>query len=496
MPSFKDYVRSAHPIIWVNTLEPHRAEEVLAIDIHEFRPQLAHWDILQGEGTLDGLTGALVAETVKAQPSPVAALKAGTLLSEGVTFLWNFHRFMSSTEVVQGFMNAIPLLKAAGSSLVILAPDADKLPAELARHIVVWEFPLPDRAQLKATIVAVSKAAGDIGVAAESEAPLLEAMLGLTAGEAEDALSLSVVESMALEPAIVAREKGAALLRQSKLTLENYPDRFVDLGGLETLKAYALATANSRLALGLVLLGVPGSGKSSWAKALGNELQRPTLSMDFGKMMGSLVGSSEAAIRGALAAVDKMGKCILFIDEIDKGLAGAGSSGNLDSGVKAGVAGTFLRWLSDREPGLCYVIATANNVQNIPPEYLRAERWDALFFIDLPTRAEKDAIWAIWEKRFKLEAVDKERDTLGPAAKRPLDESWTGAEIRACCRVAAMMGTDLMKASQFIKPVAVTMKESIEGMREWAKGRAVEASAHEVRQAIGGAPGAARRRIG
>jgi SpoVK/Ycf46/Vps4 family AAA+-type ATPase len=353
---------------------------------------------------------------------------------------------------------------------VILAPDAEKLPPELARHIVTWDFPLPDKAALTETLKQI---AGDADIKVNGNLDsLTTAALGLSAAEAEDAFALSVVERRDLAPDVIAREKAGALLRQAKITLEQYPERFTDLGGLDNLKKFTLATAASPRSLGTFLLGVPGAGKSTFARCLGNELGIPTLSLDFGRMMGSLVGQSEAAIRDALKAVDAMGRVILFIDELDKGLAGAGSSGDLDSGTKAGVAGTFLKWLSDREPGQAYVIATANKVNNIPPEYLRSERWDGLFYIDLPNRQEKDAIWKIWTAKYKV----------GPAphyagTPRPVDDTdWTGAEIKACCRIAAMMDSGLNEAAAYVVPVAKSMAEAINTMREWAKGRCLPAS--------------------
>jgi SpoVK/Ycf46/Vps4 family AAA+-type ATPase len=255
--------------------------------------------------------------------------------------------------------------------------------------------------------------------------------------------------------------------------MSQFNERFSDLGGLEVMKDYTLRTAPSRLSLGIMILGVPGTGKSAFSKALGNELSIPTLSLDFSRMMSSLVGSSEANIRNALKAVDAMGRVLLFLDEIEKGLAGVGSSGELDSGVKAGVGATFLTWLSDRDPGQAYLVATCNNIKQLPPPYQRAERWDAVFFVDLPNRREKDAIWAIHQARFKIEGA------------HPGDDDWTGAEIKAACRTAAMMGCSLQDASKYVIPIARSMKEDIQALRDWASGRAIPASLPEEQPVAG-----------
>lgn len=456
---FENYLRAGFPCIWVNTLEPDRAERELAQvakKVHGIPGY--HWDVIAGLREILSNATELV--------PPVKAVAKAAENPKMVTFLWNLHRFLQSTEVIQAVQNAIPNLKSNGSCLVIIAPDAEKLPAELARFVVVWDFPLPGAEEIVYTMNHILQDA-DLP-AIEEINPLVNAALGLTSSEAEDAFALSVVEKKKLDPEIIAREKAGALLRQAKITLERFPDRFNDLGGMDNLKKFTLSTANSTLSLGIFLLGVPGAGKSTFARCLGNELGIPTLSLDFGKMMGSLVGQSESAIRDALRAVDAMGRVILFIDEVDKGLAGAGSSGENDSGVKAGVAGTFLKWLSDRKPGQAYVVATANKISNIPPEYLRAERWDGLFYIDLPTRVEKDAIWKIWLKRFNLDT--------GSEINMPNDSDWTGAEIRSCCRISSMMDCSIFDAAAYVVPVAKSMSEAITSMREWAKGRCLSAN--------------------
>ncbi|MFA5385024.1 MAG: AAA family ATPase [Eubacteriales bacterium] len=457
---FENYLRAGFPVIWVTTPEPDRAQRELSKIAKSVRGEaLFKWDVVAGMGIIGGAQA-------EQQMVPIKAINQAASMEKAVTFFWNLHRFLGSVEIIQAIQNAVPVLKSGASSIVILAPDADKLPVELARFVVVWDFPLPDRLEISDTMERINCDA-ELGPITNPSV-LIDAALGLTAAEAEDAFALSVVEHRTLNPDVIAREKAGALLRQAKITLEKYTERFDDLGGLENLKRFTLSTAPSPQSLGCFLLGVPGAGKSTFARCLGNELGIPTLSLDFGKMMGSLVGQSEAAIRDALKAVDAMGRVVLFVDEIDKGLAGAGSSGELDSGTKAGVAGTFLKWLSDRKPGLAYVIATANKVSNIPPEYLRSERWDGLFYIDLPNRKEKGAIWKIWMDRFHIQELEAESAVD--------DTDWTGAEIRSCCRIASMMKCSIVEAANYIVPVAKTMKESIDSMRDWAKGRCLSAS--------------------
>ena len=236
--------------------------------------------------------------------------------------------------------------------------------------------------------------------------------------------------------------------------------------------------------LGVLLLGVPGSGKSAFCKALGQETGRPTLIMDIGALMGSLVGSTEANIRQALRIVDAMAPCITMLDEVEKAFSGVASSGQSDSGVTARLFGAFLTWLNDRTSD-SYVICTCNDISKLPPEFSRAERFDGLWFLDLPNSEQKNVIWDIYLKMFELD----------PKQSRPQDEAWTGAEIRACCRLAALLDLPLTAAAQNVVPVAVTASESVERLRGWASGRCLDADSGGIFRRDGKSAGQPRRKV-
>ena len=269
-----------------------------------------------------------------------------------------------------------------------------------------------------------------------------------------------------MTPESVWELKAGMLKKSGLLELHRGGETFDDLGGLDAMKAFcrqALATRpadDSVRARGIMLLGVPGTGKSAFAKALGNETGRPTLLLDVGSLMGSLVGQTEQNVRQALKIVDAMAPCILFCDEIEKALAGSASSGQTDSGVSARLFGSLLKWLSDHETDV-FFIATCNNISTLPPEFSRAERFDGVFFLDLPSVAEKDAIWTMYIKRFNVDA----------SQKRPADTDWTGAEIRSCCRLARLLDLPLLEAAKNVVPVAVTAAEAVDRLRTWASGR-------------------------
>jgi SpoVK/Ycf46/Vps4 family AAA+-type ATPase len=303
--------------------------------------------------------------------------------------------------------------------------------------------------------------------------------------EAENAFSLSLVRHSKVVPETLWELKTGMLKKSGLLTLHRGGETFADLGGLDALKGFTRRALGKRRrqalarARGVLLLGVPGTGKSALAKALGNETGRPTLILDVGSLMGSLVGQTEERTRQALGIVDAMAPCVLFVDEIEKALAGVQSSGRTDGGVSARMFGTLLTWLSDHESDV-FVVATSNDVSKLPPEFSRAERWDGTFFIDLPGRTEKDAIWEMYSRKFGAD----------PDQPRPDDRDWTGAEIRSACRLSALLDVPLVEAAMNVVPVAVTAAESVERLRNWASGRCLSAARPGLyTRGSGGSPG-------
>jgi len=185
--------------------------------------------------------------------------------------------------------------------------------------------------------------------------------------------------------------------------------------------------------------------------------------MDVGGLMGSLVGLSEQNVRQALKIADAMSPCVLFVDELEKALAGLGSQG--DSGVSTRMFGTLLTWLSDHTSDVFFV-GTSNDISKLPPEFGRAERFDGVFFLDLPSAVEKGLIWQMYRKQF----------AIPQSQARPSDADWTGAEIKSCCRLAALLDVPLAKVAEHVVPVAVTAAEQVERLRTWAGGRCLSAS--------------------
>lgn len=229
-----------------------------------------------------------------------------------------------------------------------------------------------------------------------------------------------------------------------------------------TIKTACLAHCYRGNAYKGVLLSPPGCGKSQFAKALGTETDRPTILLDLGALMGSLVGETERNVRKALAQIDAMAPCVCVIDEVEKALSGLGSSG--DSGVSSRMFGTILSWLNDRTSD-SFVVCTCNDISKLPPEFGRSERFDGVFFIDLPSQEQRYRIWAIHMERYGLTSTEFD----------PPDKPWSGAEIQSCCRLAAIMGVSLKEAAKYVVPISATAGEQVEALRQWASHRCLDA---------------------
>jgi hypothetical protein len=479
-----EYVEACFTGLWIQSHEHEDALAEIARLCNQQEWRLAVWDIDRGL-QLPGSTSDV------ASSDPLAAIRSLNSLaapdSSALLVLKNFHRFTNSAEIVQALARQITLGKQNRTFIVVLSPIV-QIPSELEKQIIVLEHDLPDRSQLEE--IARGIGSNDDLPSGDGLTAVLDAAVGLTRYEAEGAFSLSLVRHNRIEPTAIWELKSQMLKKSGLLSLHRGSERFDDLGGLEALKSFCSRTMRRqgnpdplKRPRGVLLLGVPGTGKSAFAKALGNETGRPTLTMDIGTLLGSLVGQSEANIRHALKIADAMAPSILFIDEVEKALSGVANSGQTDSGVSARLFGTFLTWLNDHTSDV-FVIATCNNIAHLPPEFSRAERFDGVFFLDLPDAGQRRAIWDLYIQRFGLSADQP----------IPADADWTGAEIRACCRLAALLDVPLVEAGQNVVPVSRTATESVSNLREWASGRCLGADHKGLYRFGGDGSGGKRRR--
>ena len=461
-----EYVRAAFAGLWVQSFEHDDALAEIARLCRQQGWALAAWDIdrglnVHGRGTDSG--------TTVSAGDPLSAIRAlGAMANPdgtSILVLRNFHKFLSNFEVVQALDSAIAAGKTARTFVVVLSPVV-QIPVELERQFAIIEHELPGREQLERIARGVATEPGELPEG-DGLTAVLDAAAGLTRAEAENAFSLSLVRHNRVAPEVLWELKGQTLKKSGLLALHRGGETFADLGGLEALKSFCTRALrpghrSDVRARGVLLLGPPGTGKSAVAKALGHETGRPTLFLDVGSLMGSLIGQTEERTRQALRIADAMAPCVVLVDELEKALSGVGGTG--DSGVSTRMFGTLLTYLSDHESDV-FVVATANDISKLPPELSRAERFDSIFFLDLPGPEQREQIWSMYLRRFGLD----------PAQRRPESREWTGAEIRSCCRLAALLDVPLTEAAMNIIPVAVTAGESVEKLRQWASGRCLSA---------------------
>ena len=444
-------------------------------------------------GLLNALTGVV---------DPKARDKKYIIPQKSIVVLRLFHHFLDDPLVQSALLDAIPEYKMTQRMLVVLTP-VSKLPPELEKEFALVETQLPGPAQIADVLEGIiegSQLKGDMVPSPARKEELVEAALGLTTSEAENALSLSLIRPRISkskeiwDPRIVMEEKCLALKKTGLLEyVPVSPSGLKDVGGLQNLKSWLAKRKNAftqkakdfglPAPKGIILVGPPGCGKSLTAKAASSELGMPLLRLDMGKMFGSLVGQSEANIRSALQVAEAISPCILWVDEIEKGTAGSGTSNN-DSGVGARVMGTILTWMQEKKSPV-FVFATANDVGGIPPELLRKGRFDEMFSVDLPNADERREILEIHIKKKNRSHLIMA--TAGKAAAINIlrlagetSDGFTGAEIEAAINEAMyaaydsdkdLNDSDLQDAFDNTAPLSKTMKEKIDAIRKWCEKR-------------------------
>lgn len=484
-------IQARYPLIYVVSPEEERVERALAeIGGRRHRKVLA-WSITNGFESLDG--GSSYSDI----RDPLRALDFVTKFEDdAIVILRDFHPFMKDPSVVRKLRDCSRFFKESDYNLhIILLSATYAAPLEIEKEIAVIDYDLPEREELEEIVWQVAQSVPEgVHLAVKTDAELretvVETALGLTADEAKAVFAKSLVKTRDFDVNTIMAEKKGIIRKSGILEFYETDQRFSDVGGLEVLKAWLQKRKSSfsrdardfglPSPKGLLLLGVPGCGKSLTAKAIGAMWHMPLLRLDVGKIFGSLVGSSEENIRKAIRTAEAVAPSILWLDELEKGFSGTQSSGQTDGGTTSRVFGTFISWLQDKSSSV-FVVATANNVKALPPELLRKGRFDEIFFVDLPSAKEREEIFRIHINKKKRDASKIDIPQLVAASQQ-----FVGAEIEQAVISAlfdayedgkAELTTErLLKSVEEIVPLAYTMKEMIDGMREWAKSRARRAS--------------------
>jgi SpoVK/Ycf46/Vps4 family AAA+-type ATPase len=517
-------LKARNPLLWINSGEELRVERALIGVAQSLRTasgaQMAFrtWDC--ADGILDGAGNPIENERgdeIGGQyAEPISALDFISRDTQRALYVFrDFHEWLDPmvTRKLRSLARALQKAESdEARAIVVLAPSTEKIPAELANQVTVLDWPLPDREEMTGILDDLVGAVAKSRDAGKFELPdngardaAIDAALGLTAEEAANSYSRSLVTERRIDVGVVTAEKKRVIAKERVLTWHDPDPRGLDaVGGLDVLKGWLVGRKSAfspkareyglPAPKGVMLVGPPGTGKSLTAKAIATAWGQPLLRLDLGALKSKFVGDSEANIRKALSVAETVAPCILWVDEIEKALAGStGPQG--DGGVSADALGAILSWMQERA-GSVFVVATANDVEALPPELLRKGRFDEVFFIDLPTSVERiEVVHASLRKYGRTpEAVLTNGKTTNAIVART--KGFTGAEIDAMIPDALfrafsdgegkrdVTGQDLLDvacsvAPQFATGAGKSIDPRIERLRKWAIERARFASTPE-----------------
>jgi SpoVK/Ycf46/Vps4 family AAA+-type ATPase len=480
--SFQDelllLLRARYPIIYLSTFEEERVEQVIVEAAVNLNNRAVYvWDFVEGyQGNLN--------DNGIGRRNPLQALEHIEKLpdsSAAIFILRDYHRFLDDVAIARKLRNLSRRLKSHAKNIILLAPQV-QIPDDLAEVVTVLEFALPDVHDIQAE---VTRLLGTLNVRllpSDLDA-LVQSCQGLSIERIRRVLARGIAAHGTFRPEdidLVLEEKRQTI-RQTQI-LDFYPaqEQISDIGGLDSLKDWLLRRGNAfsekaRLyglpyPRGLLLVGIQGTGKSLTAKAIAHHWHLPLLRLDVGRLFAGLIGESESRTRQMIQLAEALAPCILWIDEIDKAFAGVDGRG--DSGTSSRVFGTFITWMAEKTSPV-FVVATANNIQALPPELLRRGRFDEIFFVGLPTQEERKAIYEVHLSRLRAHNL-KHYDLNRLAYETP---SFSGAEIEQAIIEAMHIGfsqdrdfttEDILEAASQIVPLARTAQEQVDALQAWA----------------------------
>jgi len=481
------HLAAGYPLLFVKTYEEMRAQIAIKEACKSLDKTLYLWSVTCGLSKIqDNDELSSIGDTTS--PDEVIDYLFENFKEEMSTIvLCDFHKFLNDARIMRMIRELNSRFKEMGNNIIFLSPIY-KVPEELKKDITVVEFNLPTKKELGEVVNDLSKEC-EVTLTDLEREEIIDALSGLTTIEAENALSMSVCNYDTFRPEEVVKIKAEVVRKSGILEYCESEVTMNDVGGLDKLKtwlelrkksfskeakAYGITTPR-----GILLVGIPGCGKSFVAKAISSAWKIPMVKLDLGKIYGSLVGESEGNMREALEVAEAVSPCVLMVDEIEKGLAGSSGGGKNDSGVSSRVFGYLLNWMQDRKADV-FVVATANQISQLPPEFLRKGRFDELFFVDLPNDEERKEIFKIHIEKKNRKSSEFDIDRLSN-----ITDGFTGSEIEESVKSSLFVSfskdrelktKDIDGVLQKMIPLSKTMEKELNAIREWSDGRAVNVS--------------------
>lgn len=500
MSNIKSKFSAGYPIILATSPEDIRCRREIEQAAAAADRTAFLWTLGEGLRKLGAKLGDPIPSTGAPKHALVAATKGDTTLSpprpivpeKSVVILRHFHLFWDNPEIQSLLLDSIKSYKFSRRTFVITAPPEAKIPPELASELAIVDLPLPDKKLIRGLIEGIVKASTKMPadmVPSDEEIDLVcKAASGLTENEAENAIAEAMIINKEqsrryFDHHTVMDIKCDVLRRGGQLEYVKSNNRGMSqIGGMDNLKDWirmredAFTPEAREFGIeepkGVLLVGIPGTGKSLSARAVADTLGLPLLRLDAGRLFAGLVGQSESNTRMAIAKAEAMAPCVLWIDELEKGFAG--STNSLDSGVGARVVGTFLTWMNEKTSPVM-VFATANDVSKLPPELLRKGRFDEIFSVDLPNAKEREEILAIHiTKRGRGKLLDEKKLNLQSLVE--ITQGFSGSELEAGTKDALYRAfhakkdlnqLDLQDAFTHTTPLSRTMGERLTQLSQW-----------------------------
>ncbi|GAB3101362.1 AAA family ATPase [Lysobacter terrae] len=484
-------IRANTPLIVIETRDEARVVELFRQALMQVWRALYSWSITEGLRRID-FDREEATDTAPDASATLAAIRAAE--QRGIYLLFDFHPYLGYAST-QRQLRDIAQRRDGQPHVLVLIGHEVKLPPELDQLAVRYTPRLPDAAArlkiVREEAEAFARENGGRRVEADGEAvqQIVRNLRGLDPVDVRRIARQLIYNDGALgvnDLPELARLKFELINRSGHLHFEFDTARLDDVAGARRLKRWIDQRRNVFLGAeappgldppkGVLLLGVQGCGKSMLAKAVASGFGVPLVRLDFGTLYDKFHGETEKNLRTALASAEQLEPCVLWIDEVEKGVAHDG--GNADGGVSRRVLGYLLTWMAERRSRV-FLVATANQIDALPAELLRKGRFDEIFFVDLPDETTRQQLFALHLRKRKLEP--NAFDLTGLAAA---SEGFSGAEIEQAI-VAALFSAHATQAtlSDFLlraelkqtRPLSVLMAEQVSALREWARGRTVPA---------------------
>jgi hypothetical protein len=502
------YLRARFTVIWIASYEEERVIEALRAVCEKGSRRLISWDLAASFRPVCNVQGNL--PDARDPKTALEAVAKAAPEEDAVFVLKDFHACLHNQPVItRQLRNLSHELKSTRKTIIITSPQV-KVPDDLKDDVFILDFQPPGMAELQSIL---DRFTGNpqvkMNLTPLGREKLLRSALGLSSNQAMRAFGKSIVSEVRNEAGHVVKPGG--LLDESSIemvTLEKKSviresgaleffapaETIADLGGLGVLKdwlrkrerAFTREAEDYGLPApkGIALIGIPGTGKSLTAKTVAALWSLPLIRLDVGALFGGLVGQSEENTRRALRLVETIAPCLLWIDEMEKAFA----QGGLDGGTSQRVFGDILSWMQEKKKPV-FVIGTANNISRLPIEFLRKGRFDEIFFLDLPTREEREEIFSVHIGKRGRPPAGYDIGLLAGES-----EGYVGAEIEQAIIDAMVLafnedgrefGTeDIMVSLKRQIPLSRSQAETIDALRAWlTEGRAQSASYLEARDA-------------